>query len=77
MGDLEEYSDKQRILIESWRKLWNDEQLSFYYVQLAPHIYSQRRNDVEPKTCWTPSFELLTRIDPVDARASTGAPFFF
>lgn len=50
MGDLDSYAAKQRLLIESWRKQWADEQLSFYYVQLAPHIYSSRRNDVTPKT---------------------------
>lgn len=50
MGDVEEYTTKQRILIESWRQKWNNPELSFYYVQLAPHIYSQRRNDVTPKT---------------------------
>ena len=50
MGDVDSYTDKQRLLIEGWRNKWNDQNLSFYYVQLAPHIYSQRRNDVEPKT---------------------------
>ncbi len=50
MGDLDIYTAKQRVLIESWRKQWADESLSFYYVQLAPHIYSSRRNDVTPKT---------------------------
>lgn len=50
MGDLDIYTEKQRLLIESWRTKWADPELSFYYVQLAPHIYSQRRNDVIPKT---------------------------
>ena len=39
------YYDKQKTLIESWRTAWNDETLSFYYVQLAPLRYSQRRHE--------------------------------
>ncbi len=49
-GDREIYAEKQKALIESWRSAWNDNNLSFYYVQLAPHIYSQRRNDLESNT---------------------------
>jgi len=49
-GDMEIYADKQRTLIESWRSVWNDDKLSFYYVQLAPFAYSQRRKDIIAKT---------------------------
>lgn len=38
------YYDKQKLLVESWRELWGDESLPFYYVQLAPYTYSQRRD---------------------------------
>lgn len=38
------YYDKQKLLIESWRELWNDDSLPFYYVQLAPYSYSERRD---------------------------------
>lgn len=38
------YYDKQKLLIDSWRELWGDETLPFYYVQLAPYAYSQRRD---------------------------------
>lgn len=38
------YYDKQRLLVESWRELWGDSSLPFYYVQLAPYAYSQRRD---------------------------------
>lgn len=38
------YYDKQKLLIESWRELWGDDSLPFYYVQLAPYSYSQRRD---------------------------------
>ena len=49
-GDIDIYTEKQKLLIESWRNLWQDQDLSFYYVQLAPHTYSTRRNDAIAKT---------------------------
>ncbi|MDR2914865.1 MAG: sialate O-acetylesterase [Tannerella sp.] len=56
-GDGEIYAEKQKCLIESWRSAWEDERLSFYYVQLAPYTYSQRRGDLIAST-WEalPSF---------------------
>lgn len=30
------YHDKKKELIEGWREKWNDQTLSFYYVQIAP-----------------------------------------
>jgi sialate O-acetylesterase len=44
-GDEEQYCYKQQTLVESWREAWQDTTLSFYYVQLAPYTYSQRRGD--------------------------------
>jgi sialate O-acetylesterase len=35
------YTEKMRLLIEGWRRVWNDNDLGFYYVQLAPFIHSQ------------------------------------
>ena len=49
-GDIDIYTEKQKLLIQSWRDKWNDQSLSFYYVQLAPHTYSTRRNDAIAKT---------------------------
>lgn len=49
-GDVDIYTEKQNLLIRSWRNLWEDQDLSFYYVQLAPHTYSTRRNDAVAKT---------------------------
>lgn len=49
-GDLDIYADKQKLLIDSWRKAWGDDNLSFYYVQLAPYAYSLRRQDDVAKT---------------------------
>ena len=49
-GDTDIYTEKMKLLIEDWRKLWNDSELPFYYVQLAPYTYSERRNDAVAKT---------------------------
>ena len=49
-GDIEIYTEKQKLLIQDWRNRWNDQSLAFHYVQLAPHPYSTRRNDVIAKT---------------------------
>ncbi len=34
------YTEKMRLLIEGWRRAWSDNDLSFYYVQLAPFVHS-------------------------------------
>ncbi|PRD54803.1 sialate O-acetylesterase [Sphingobacterium gobiense] len=34
------YAYKQKVLIESWRKLWNDNNLPFYFTQIVPFLYS-------------------------------------
>lgn len=49
-GDTDIYAEKQKLLIQNWRNLWKDQTLPFYFVQLAPYTYSQRRNDAVAKT---------------------------
>lgn len=63
LGDREIYTEKQKLLVHSWRELWQDETLPFYYAQIAPHTYSQRRNDKTAHTWQTlPEFwEAQTR----------------
>jgi len=34
------YTEKMRLLIEGWRRAWGDDDLPFYYVQLAPFVHS-------------------------------------
>lgn len=46
-----DYDVKQRTLIRSWRKAWNDETMPFYFVQLAPYLYSDRTMD-EKGVAW-------------------------
>lgn len=33
------YYEKMKALVHGWKKLWNNEHLPFYYVQLAPYRY--------------------------------------
>lgn len=44
-GDSTIYIDKQKALVDSWRAAWNDNNLPFYYVQIAPYSYSKRSKD--------------------------------
>jgi len=46
LGPEDNYFDKQKTLVESWRHAWGDEKLPFYYVQISPYTYSHRRGDL-------------------------------
>jgi len=39
------YSYKMKALITSWRKAWKDENMPFFYVQIAPFDYSKQKSD--------------------------------
>lgn len=41
------YHEKMKALINGWRKLWNNPELPFYYVQLAPFTYTRANNNRE------------------------------
>lgn len=49
-GHFEEYTEKQKVLVNAWRKLWKDDALPFYYVQISPYLYSPRRGDAYVNT---------------------------
>jgi sialate O-acetylesterase len=38
------YTEKAKLLIDSWRKLWGQNDLPFYYVQIAPYYYTHRKD---------------------------------
>ena len=40
LNDTLRYPDKMKTLIESWRTLWENPNLPFYFVQIAPFYYS-------------------------------------
>ncbi|HEV9035328.1 MAG TPA: beta-L-arabinofuranosidase domain-containing protein [Puia sp.] len=41
LADTLRYAGKMKTLIESWRTLWANPDLSFYFVQIAPYYYSK------------------------------------
>jgi sialate O-acetylesterase len=43
------YHEKMKGLILGWRKIWNDDQFPFLFVQLAPYKYGNDADDVLPK----------------------------
>lgn len=43
-GNTDKYAAMQALLVRSWREAWGDD-FSFYFVQIAPYLYSQRRGD--------------------------------
>jgi len=42
--DTTTFAAKTRLMLDAWRGLWNDKNLSFYFVQIAPHNYSKRKD---------------------------------
>jgi len=46
LGETICYTYKMEALINSWRKLWSDKTLPFYYVQIAPYYYTQGKGPV-------------------------------
>lgn len=35
---------KTKLMLDTWKKEWNDESLRFYFVQIAPYSYSKRKD---------------------------------
>ncbi|RTQ51607.1 sialate O-acetylesterase [Hymenobacter gummosus] len=50
LAETSSYSRKMQTLIGSWRGAWQDAQLPFYYVQLAPFKYSESKEPKQPLT---------------------------
>jgi len=44
LNDTVQYTGQMQALILSWRSLWNNPALSFYYVQIAPFYYSRSKD---------------------------------
>ena len=36
---------KTKLMLNTWKSMWQDEDMSFYYVQIAPYHYSKRLKD--------------------------------
>jgi sialate O-acetylesterase len=39
-AQVDDYTDKMRAMVAAWRAAWNGPDLPFYYVQIAPFLYS-------------------------------------
>ncbi|WP_206684018.1 sialate O-acetylesterase [Pontibacter beigongshangensis] len=77
-----DYTDKMEVLINTWRHIWKDREMPFYYVQIAPFAYSQSE-DKHPRTTETlpafweaqaealkiPNTEMIVTTDLVDSIA--------
>ncbi|WP_443939414.1 sialate O-acetylesterase [Pedobacter sp. MW01-1-1] len=50
------YTYKLKTLITSWRKAWKEENLPFYYVQIAPFRYSKEKGKVALTADTEPAF---------------------
>ena len=48
LNQREEYTQNMKLLITSWRALWNNDSLPFYYVQIAPFKYSTSKGGKVP-----------------------------
>jgi len=50
LGERLQYAYKMEALINQWRKIWNNNAMPFYYVQIAPFAYSKQKGNVVPYT---------------------------
>jgi sialate O-acetylesterase len=46
LGERLQYTYKMKALIDQWRKLWSNNAMPFYYVQIAPYAYSKQKGNV-------------------------------
>lgn len=56
LGETISYTYKMEALINNWRTLWNNNNLPFYYVQIAPYYYSQAKGAVPYTEFTAPEF---------------------
>ena len=41
------FKPKTKLMLDTWKQLWDDPNLSFYYVQIAPFYYTKRKDKLE------------------------------
>jgi len=54
--DQKTYPAKFELLVNTWRNLFNNAQLPFYFVQIAPHLYTTRKDKKIHSTSLLPEF---------------------
>ncbi len=42
--DTTTFVSKTKLMLDTWKRLWKDESLRFYYTQIAPYYYSKRKD---------------------------------
>lgn len=47
MGDGMRYADRMKALVTGWRKVWNQGDFPFYFVQIAPFLYGDKKPETE------------------------------
>jgi sialate O-acetylesterase len=63
-----QYTEQMRLLVGSWRRSWDDKNLGFYYVQIAPYILS--------KIGGLMTQAITDKISPVVVTSETQAEFW-
>lgn len=42
--DTTTFTAKTKLMLDTWRQMWDDKNLAFYFVQIAPYYYSKRKD---------------------------------
>jgi len=69
LGDGILYADKKQALVQGWRKVWEQGEFPFYFVQIAPYHYGKSDDECVPRL-WEGQYKAL-EIVPNTAMAST------
>jgi sialate O-acetylesterase len=56
INDSLRYADKFQAMVDSWRKVFNNDKLPFYSVLIAPHTYTKRKDHVPHTPLTLPQF---------------------
>lgn len=59
------YADKTEALLKGWRKVWNIEDMPFYFVQIAPYDYPREDPQLLP-AFWQAQFSVPERLSNCD-----------
>jgi sialate O-acetylesterase len=54
--DHKTYAAKFQLLVDTYRDLYSDKKMPVYYVQIAPHLYSKRKDPLHHDTLKLPEF---------------------
>jgi sialate O-acetylesterase len=85
VGETTSYTYKMKALMSSWRKVWNNSKLPFYYVQLVPYLNSQDKKfttetlpemwEAQAQVLQVPNTGMITTTDLNDNLKNIHPPF--